>query len=489
MHPARRAAAYVTAATVALLTAAVGCHGRGQAPATGLTIALINDFRGFERPCGCAQHQVGGLLRLGTVMSAVQAWLADQPIPSTSGAHAAALLTQAAPATLARPQPVVMVDCGNFAWFDSPSPELRARTHLAVLKLLGGAAVVPGGSELQLSEAQARAFLGESPLPVVSCNLSVRGKDIAVQPYAKLAAGWYLIGVSCWEPTPGEPPQDRWWDLSDPVQGVRETLSQLPRAAKVVVVAAHQPPDVLSKLAGLKVVAVVGGAADVPARGAGGAPIVPEPPSIGGKLVLLSLARQAEGPAVQRWAIETTDEWPDDTRVDALLKDEQQRLREEMLAKVRTRGDWRSTSWGMSAQFLPSAAPAGGQYVGAMVCATCHAAAYKTWQASGHSQALQSLKAKGDEGSVDCLKCHTTAMVEPGGYDPLSPRAELGSVGCESCHGAGGRHVELMRAAKKPTGELAIARGSLDKCVSCHDSYNSPGFERTLYWEKIRHSR
>jgi len=466
---------------------AAGCRGAGQAPAPHLTIALINDFRGFERPCGCAQHQVGGLLRLGTVMTAAAAWLADQPIPCTSGLHAAALLTKAAPATLMRPQPAVMVDCGNFAWFDSPSPELRAWTHLAVLKLLGGAAVVPGGAELQLSEAQARAFLGESPVPVVSCNLTVRSKDIAVQPFAKLAAGWYLVGVSCWEPTPGEPPQDRWWELSDPVQGVRETLSQLPRRAKVVIVAAHQPPDVLSKLAGLKVAAVIGGAEDVPGRGAGSAPIVPEPPSIGGKLVLLSLARQAEGTGMQRWTIETTDEWPDDARVDALLKDEAKRLREEMLANQRTRGDWRSTSWGMSAQFLPSAAPAGGQYVGALACAVCHAAAYKAWQASAHSHALESLKAKGDEGSVDCLKCHTTAMVEPGGYDPLSPRAELGSVGCESCHGAGAKHVELMKAAKRPKGDLMIARGSPEQCAACHDSYNSPGFERTLYWEKIKH--
>ena len=129
--------------------------------------------------------------------------------------------------------------------------------------------------------------------------------------------------------------------------------------------------------------------------------------------------------------------------------------------------------------------PKNARYVGSNTCRSCHEIEFKTWASGPHRHAVDTLTVKGKADDKDCLQCHTTAMGRPGGFPAdgngkSSPATELGSVGCESCHGPGGDHI--AEDAKK-IGTIVSLGDKCDSCVilqicgSCHDDANDPGFE------------
>lgn len=69
---------------------------------------------------------------------------------------AAELMDTAMSAGLDAPQPLWLVECGNFCRASLPCPDLRALTHLKALKLAGAVAAVPGSAELQLEASTPR---------------------------------------------------------------------------------------------------------------------------------------------------------------------------------------------------------------------------------------------------------------------------------------------------------------------------------------------
>lgn len=143
-----------------------------------------------------------------------------------------------------------------------------------------------------------------------------------------------------------------------------------------------------------------------------------------------------------------------------------------------------------------TAGPAG--YVGVKTCTKCHDAHGESWAATAHAKAFESLqsgtkaeakkKAKLDASKdytkdKDCVGCHSTGFGQPGGYsvgtDPGGQKA-LGSVGCESCHGAGGGYRDEHGTAEKkhkrtseaaPRKALVAAGQNFDyerACATCH---------------------
>ena len=115
--------------------------------------------------------------------------------------------------------------------------------------------------------------------------------------------------------------------------------------------------------------------------------------------------------------------------------------------------------------------PAGNQkglratFVGSASCQDCHPHAFAVWDKHVHSSATDALEnappPKGRQFDPECMKCHTTGLKHPGGYNDLianlanwpaaaakpDPKllrkhnTELRGVGCESCHGPGSEHV------------------------------------------------
>jgi hypothetical protein len=143
----------------------------------------------------------------------------------------------------------------------------------------------------------------------------------------------------------------------------------------------------------------------------------------------------------------------------------------------------------------PEAAAVTPTYIGASKCKMCHKGEkngniYEAWEASAHANSMKILVEKGEDKNPACLACHTTGY-GAGGYGAEGMvEAELGSVGCESCHGAGSEYKSMKVMKDK---EASLAAGLLipneATCTKCHNE-KSPtfkGFNYAEYWAKIAH--
>lgn len=125
--------------------------------------------------------------------------------------------------------------------------------------------------------------------------------------------------------------------------------------------------------------------------------------------------------------------------------------------------------------------PGAGQaaFVGSGACAGCHVAPTKSWQASRHAIAYQTLEAAGKNNHLDCVGCHVTGWYQPGGVCRIDQTEGRAAVGCESCHGPGSLHIA---AQSKGTINRTVSAAT---CMGCHDHENAPHFNFDTYLEKV----
>jgi len=126
--------------------------------------------------------------------------------------------------------------------------------------------------------------------------------------------------------------------------------------------------------------------------------------------------------------------------------------------------------------------PKTSSYVGSAACRSCHEKEFGIWSRSAHARSVDSLRAKDKEGDAKCVSCHVTGYGRPGGFPEgakVGSHEDLARVGCESCHGPGGDHIQ--DGGKQPAGIVKLG-DKCDSCVilqicgSCHDDVNDPGF-------------
>lgn len=164
------------------------------------------------------------------------------------------------------------------------------------------------------------------------------------------------------------------------------------------------------------------------------------------------------------------------------------------------------TSAVTAATAVPSVLLAGDEgdvsYVGNKSCKKCHFKQNKSWGDTPHAKAFDillpgnSAEAKTAHGldpskdySTDekCVKCHVVGLGHEGGYKIGGDEKEmkdLVGVGCESCHGAGGKYVEfheqIMKEKKNYKVDEMYAVGmtkvDVDTCKKCHNA-ESPTFD------------
>jgi hypothetical protein len=131
-----------------------------------------------------------------------------------------------------------------------------------------------------------------------------------------------------------------------------------------------------------------------------------------------------------------------------------------------------------------------GPFVGSAACERCHLPEFEIWKQGPHARAFASLETKGEHENAQCMACHTTGFEKEGGF-PLGG-GSLVNVGCESCHGPGGKHAKEDPPQK---GSILALADKCDSCVilqicgSCHDEQNDPDFEFELQEkiDQIRH--
>lgn len=477
---------------------------KGPAP-TQLSLALSGNFNGFTRPCGCTGDQSGGLPRLATVVH----YLEERRTAQTTPEPPKGAVCEPPPG-LDPAAPVAVVECGNFADPRSRAPGPRAKAHLEALARLGCAAAVIGGQELLLSAQDAAAALAASPVPLCSANLKVADPAITVAPSIELASGWYLVGLTVPAVATGNAPAAGaaaapWAEATDALEGARAAIAALPPGARVFMACASLPPGLSEQLAALKVEgrSLVGLTGIAGTGGGNLAPRVGLPYRRAEKLLIASFYPSAAGGGEHSWDVKLDTSWPDDPAVLATVKAGESAQYEAVRADP---DEWRKVDWGRATGLseaeaarltaAPPTPPLELQYAGAGQCAACHSQAAQVWQRSKHRQSYPALVEHNEAQTFDCLECHTTGFLRPGGYDPAKSydvlKDPLAAVGCESCHGPGALHIKLAQDRKwqadsAARGRFGIARGDLQACERCHDSYNSPGFKAATYWKSIQH--
>jgi hypothetical protein len=125
----------------------------------------------------------------------------------------------------------------------------------------------------------------------------------------------------------------------------------------------------------------------------------------------------------------------------------------------------------------PLAEPPQGQtYSGSRECASCHLDQFMKWRATPHAKAFDILPEK-YRADATCLKCHTTGHGQATGFTSLAATPNLVGAACESCHGAGSKHVEVAKSfgqARLTEQQGAYVRSTIhlmtpkNVCVECH---------------------
>ncbi|MDP6546853.1 MAG: multiheme c-type cytochrome [Phycisphaerae bacterium] len=145
------------------------------------------------------------------------------------------------------------------------------------------------------------------------------------------------------------------------------------------------------------------------------------------------------------------------------------------------------------------------KYTGVRACAACHrgrAKGYQAskWRTSAHARAHAVLttskaddiaKKMGVKGYLAaapaCLRCHATGYLDPAGGASDSYAVSDG-VGCQACHGPGGKYsdanVMKNKKASKAAGLIAPSRKT---CLPCHEKAHGKKFDFDKALKQIAH--
>ncbi|MDQ2985729.1 MAG: HEAT repeat domain-containing protein [Armatimonadota bacterium] len=120
-------------------------------------------------------------------------------------------------------------------------------------------------------------------------------------------------------------------------------------------------------------------------------------------------------------------------------------------------------------------------FVGSEACRTCHEKEFESWSLTKHAEAYKTLQRTGNDRDPECVGCHVVGLDHETGFHSVEKQPAMASVGCESCHGAGSKHVKSPYEAHGVAGEKS--------CMTCHVPAHSPKFSFKEYWAKIEHGQ
>lgn len=120
------------------------------------------------------------------------------------------------------------------------------------------------------------------------------------------------------------------------------------------------------------------------------------------------------------------------------------------------------------------------RYLGIEICRRCHGDIAARFVSGKHFRAIETLRQRGAETNPECLACHSTGYLRPGGYDPAAEKEGapyMLGVQCEACHGPGTAHVR----------DGSYVKSARESCRACHTSKWSPDFDFRTYWSREGH--
>lgn len=117
------------------------------------------------------------------------------------------------------------------------------------------------------------------------------------------------------------------------------------------------------------------------------------------------------------------------------------------------------------------------KFTGWKACERCHLSRTRSWQATAHAGAYQTLKKRDQHFNSTCIPCHVTiemddrSMVTAEQFrELLTLPEERRQVGCELCHGSGIDHVV------NPSVSPMTVRPKKTVCLGCHTPEHDDNF-------------
>lgn len=424
-----------------------------------LTVFFTSDTRGMLRRCGCAEGQLGGL-------SARATYLKTNRVPGRT----------------------LVLDGGDTLFDSLFYPDdmrefyrMKSGTVLEAFKLTGVDAVSVGDYDFAYGPEFLISLADEEKFPFVSTNMLFTDAGKTCPPFCtsviKKLDGVDVGIVSVLDesfPYASFPKCFKGVVQSEPAGAVKAEVEKLRGRAGLVILLAHMSVMPVEELAaGMHGVdLIVQGHSqehlEEPIRV--GDTIIVKGFTKGkyiGRLDLWLSVPDGDGRrkvADYKYSVDGLDESiPPDMEVESLISGYRARLKERAFVYKRELGD------------------NSGGYAGVDVCRQCHAAQYENWSKTRHAGAFADLVTTSDQFDPECLACHTTGYGFVTGYDVLTDRADLKSVTCEDCHGRGTGHVESKRGGQAAHDDVVVRTVTAEKCMSCHDEYNSPHFQYEPY--------
>jgi hypothetical protein len=375
---------------------------------------------------------------------------------------------------------VVQVDAGDFAPAGEDEPSLadpaaraeRAARALRAYQRMGVDAITVGERDLALGPAVLRALCDEARIPVVSANI-VGSDGRPLFPAQRIVrAGTETVGVfGVLDLGGGQVTVPAGVTLTDPVAAAKAAIATLRgQGARLIVGLFH----VAGGLARAQAIADAAKGIDVVVLGhdgPAGAPRFVHAAARGvevGRIDVHLGARRT--PHIQDRLLATTPNVAEQLGVHLLLRvasapvlatfDESMAARKK--AGLGTFGE-------------------GWTYGSTALCIRCHETQAAQWKTTAHATAFATLEETDKAGEPACMGCHMTGFLLPGGPQNLeTATTQFGNVGCESCHGPSGAHVQ---SRDKRGGTSRIVDPVI--CLGCHTPDQSEGFVPAARWKRI----
>ncbi len=437
-----------------------------------LTLLLTGDTQGYLENCGCKANQSGGVARRATALARVRA------------RDPGALLLDAGSAFV-RPEKQVELDFLT---------RQEQALYLDTLDMMRYQAAAIGTTELVFGLDYFREQTRGLGVPYLAANVTKNGRAIAPGSIVLRAGGLRVGVIGIFEPPYGKAApalfeeNTRSLVFEDPIETLRRETPALRARSDLVVALGRLTPYTARRAAAAvpDIDAILSSEKSAPVR-LGGAPghVHPEDgPGFLGRtllaysgmtnygLVSLRLGLDARGRIA---SAEVEDHWlyedtPDDPGVRAALNRFYDRVGKEAAARD-----------AVPPLFAGDPERLGGAYVGAALCAECHATEMAQWRRTKHASAYKTLLDRHRHFQPRCVACHVVGYGTPRGYRLGSPEETLANVQCEVCHGPGGEHAatphkeNIRRAVPAPV------------CLECHTPDHSDHFVYEERLPRVKH--
>ena len=452
-------------------------------PEPKLVLVITGRLNGYLEPCGCAGDQMkGGLSRRHSMFESLRG----------------------------KGWPVIGLDVGGLCKGSGRQAELKFQTTVDAMRKMRYDAIGLGKTDLRLPAAElvsvAASIEGQTKSPFVSANVGLFGFDAGmteseqIVEIAGMKVGITSILGKKWQKEINNPDIE----LADPKVALAKLVPALKARCNLLILLAHatrvESIELAKQFPDFDVVVTAGGPAEPAAeaeRIEGTKARLIEVGETGMNAVVLGLFGNP-GVRFRYQRVPLDSRFENSPEMKLLMTAYQDQLRQLGFA-------------GLGIRAVPHPdKELMGAFVGSKKCVSCHEESYDVWKKTGHAKAYATLVGLDPPRNFDpeCISCHVIGwhprhyFPYQNGFRSAEKTPELIDVGCESCHGPGGAHVEAEMGSdealqKKLQEAMVITKDEADvanglssekqQCINCHDGDNSPDFNFEAYWPLVKH--